>query len=168
MKTKGKLFKPHSVRLYIKNLGDVRGFFKDLKRENLGIHPDDYFVDCENLGISRSFAEKLDDAMLDCFKVCGDYGADIYDIAASVFMPEPPEEEPKPEISNEDTSLYLILSTEGYTGAPDGSAVNMCQMLGIADGETLDEAIESLLNESPHIAKAGYKKSGMVGYEIKR
>lgn len=176
MKTKDKLFKPHNVRLCIRNLGDVRGFFEDLKREDLGIHPDDYFVDCENLGISRSFAEKLDDAMLDCFKVCGEYGADIYDIAADVFVPELHEEEPKIVVSEkpialtrkDETNLYLILSTEGYTEAPDGSVADMCQMLGISDGQTVSEAVDRLFSECPNLVKTGYSKAKTVGYEIKR
>lgn len=89
MKTENQNYRLVQVRVDIKTLDDVRIFFEDLKRENLGIHPDDMFVDCSNLGISPSVAKSLDNTMSKCFEVCEELGADLYEIAADIFMPEP-------------------------------------------------------------------------------
>lgn len=41
-------------------------------------------------------------------------------------------------------SRYIILTTEGYTEAPDESNSNNCQVLGWSDGETSQQAIARL------------------------
>lgn len=88
MKTENQNYRLVQVRVDIKTLDDVRIFFEDLKRENLAIHPDDLFVDCPSLNISSSEAARLDCLKDECFMLCEECGADLYEIAADVFMPE--------------------------------------------------------------------------------
>ena len=52
---------------------------------------------------------------------------------------------------------FIFYTTEGTTEAPDGEDIENCQMLGYADGKTLNEALESLLRENTWIKECGYE-----------
>lgn len=60
-------------------------------------------------------------------------------------------------------SEYLIYTSEGYTTAPDDSAVENCQVLGVIDGHSEEEAIQKLFEKNEWIEKAGFTEENALG-----
>lgn len=62
---------------------------------------------------------------------------------------------------------YLIFTTEGLTFAPDSETeVENCQLLGEADGDSLDDAIDNLYNEEQWIEEYGFDRGECFGEQI--
>ena len=53
---------------------------------------------------------------------------------------------------------YIFYTTEGSCEAPNGEDVENCQMLGYAEGENVNLALERLLRENAWISEYGYKE----------
>lgn len=73
------------VKKHIESIDDVREFFRDLKRENLNIHPEDTFFDCyymqEDVGLSVETITRLDETLNRVWDICEDEGVDPCEIA---------------------------------------------------------------------------------------
>lgn len=46
---------------------------------------------------------------------------------------------------------FIFYTSEGYTENPDCGAIDNCQLLGEAKGESAKEALDNLLKENPWI-----------------
>lgn len=55
-------------------------------------------------------------------------------------------------------SRYIFYTSEGASTAPDDRPIENCQMLGYAEGENANLALESLLRENSWISEHGYKE----------
>lgn len=54
---------------------------------------------------------------------------------------------------------YIIYTTEGYTIAPNENVgVENCQVLGLAFGNSTQEAKENLIKDNQWITKAGFQE----------
>lgn len=76
----------------IENLEDVERFAHQLTKEGLIFHPDDDFNDYVNFETGeRSYdteeANTRNGLMNDCFRVCSELNADIYDVMHRVVLP---------------------------------------------------------------------------------
>lgn len=78
----------------VKNLNDVKSFFKELLEKNINFHPDDPFGEIvwfeagkkSKPIFTKKEADRLDLLMSDCFDVCEEKNKNIYDIALRVFQ----------------------------------------------------------------------------------
>lgn len=65
-------------------------------------------------------------------------------------------------------SHYIFLSDEGYTFEPFSNSylpeMENMQVIGIASGETEEEAFGVLLEENPHIITSEFNK--VIGYKL--
>ena len=53
---------------------------------------------------------------------------------------------------------FIFYTSEGSSEAPNGEDVENCQMLGYAEGENANLALERLLRENAWIGEHGYKE----------
>lgn len=53
-------------------------------------------------------------------------------------------------------SQFIFYTSEGYTESPSGKCVENCQLLGVADGETVKEAFDNLLRENSWVSESGF------------
>ena len=53
---------------------------------------------------------------------------------------------------------FIFYTSEGSSEAPDGEDVENCQMLGYAEGENANLALENLLRQNAWISEHGYKE----------
>ncbi|MDN0071690.1 hypothetical protein QVN97_06690 [Bacteroides caecigallinarum] len=51
---------------------------------------------------------------------------------------------------------FLFYTTEGYTESPNNTSIENCQLLGEADGETVEEAFTNLIKENSWIEEYGF------------
>lgn len=51
---------------------------------------------------------------------------------------------------------FLFYTTEGYTESPRNIAIQNCQLLGEANGKTVEEAFLNLLKENSWIEESGF------------
>ena len=51
---------------------------------------------------------------------------------------------------------FIFYTSEGYTESPDCGAIDNCQLLGEAKGESAKEALDNLLKENPWIIENGF------------
>lgn len=77
----------------IKTLEDIAKFAKLLHEEGLSFHPDNDFNNCVNLETeektySKEEADLRNELMNQCFKVCEEHNADLYDIMSEVVLKE--------------------------------------------------------------------------------
>ena len=63
-------------------------------------------------------------------------------------------------------SEYIFYTNEGFAQAPDGNAIDNCQLLGCAYGDNKQEALDSLLNENPWIVEREYNPSDIICKEL--
>lgn len=61
---------------------------------------------------------------------------------------------------------YLFYTSEGYTEAPDLSAVENCQILGVVQSDTEETARTRLIEENPWISEHGYSIELISAYHI--
>lgn len=62
---------------------------------------------------------------------------------------------------------YIFFTTEGTTYPPmEGRDVDNCQILGRANGRTLEEAKNSLLKENPWIEECGFDSNSIIAEQI--
>lgn len=61
---------------------------------------------------------------------------------------------------------FIFYTCEGRTQAPDGSEVENCQMLGIANGDNRQEAKTRLLVENDWILECGYRTDRIICEEL--
>ena len=160
MNTENKQYRSVCVKKHVLNLEDVHEFFDDIYREGLFISPNDFFQTiAESANISPVLADRLNGIMEDCHKICENECEDIYEIALSCALNALKAPHPG--------SLSLVLSTEGYTEAPDGAVVDNCQLLGIADGATPQEAIDNLFKDNPgNTSAVGFTPEKCTVYRI--
>ncbi len=51
---------------------------------------------------------------------------------------------------------YLIYTGQGWTEDPNGERVENCQILGRAEGENEDDALDSFLKNNPWVEESGF------------
>lgn len=61
---------------------------------------------------------------------------------------------------------FIFITSEGNTISPNGKCVENMQVLGTANGETKNRAIENLLNENQWITDYGFNLDEILGYEL--
>lgn len=76
-----KEYRTIQVKKYIESIDDVREFLRDLKRENLAIHPEDSFYDCDFPDIHPSMISRLNDTLNRSYELCESEGVDMCELA---------------------------------------------------------------------------------------
>lgn len=62
---------------------------------------------------------------------------------------------------------YIIYTTEGYTCGPNSDVdVENCQVLGITDGSSKEDAVNRLFEQNDWIRKAGFSIENAVAYPL--
>lgn len=76
----------------IQNIEDVKVFTRELLAEGINVHPDEDFHDFINADNSAAFtpdeADKMNQLMDECFKICESAGEDIYGLVNEIFQQE--------------------------------------------------------------------------------
>lgn len=66
------------------------------------------------------------------------------------------------KIKQNSMNTYVIFTTEGYCSAPDHQDIDVYQLLGFVDANSLAEAENRFLDDNPVFLEAGYTEFTVI------